>query len=225
MICDTLSLSQAKTLGGIGSILVFIPFLNIIGYILILIAINDVSKYLQDRSIFNNTLIAVALEIVGSAVGLFFLFGGVLTSMLTGGLSVVPGVIGALAITWIFLVAAAFFLRRSYDTIALKLGINSFRTTGLLFLIGAGLVILLGLGLIVIFVGNIFEAISFFSIPEQPGQIQPGQTAPAAQSVPLAAGSVSTTQILNQPLRYCPNCGVAVETTARFCRNCGKTLA
>lgn len=215
-----MSLSQARTLGRIGSILVFLPVLSIIGYILILIAINDVSKYLQDRSIFKNTLIAVALEIVGSAVGLFILFGGLLSSMFTGGLSVVPGLIAALAVTWLFLVAAALFLRRSYDTMALKLGIGSFRTTGMLFLIGAGLVILVGLGFIVIFVGEIFQAISFFAIPEQPGQ-----TAPYAQYMQPPVGSVPVTPVSDQPLRYCPNCGAAVDTAARFCRNCGKILA
>jgi uncharacterized membrane protein len=213
-----LSLSQGRTLGRVGSILVFIPFLNIIGYILILIAINDISKYLQDRSIFKNTLIAVALEIVGWVVGLSILIGGVMASMLRAGLSVVPGVIAALVVTWIFLVAAAFFLKRSYDTIALKLGLSSFRTTGLLFLIGAGLVIVF-VGFIVIFVGNIFQAVSFFSIPEQPGS-----TAPGAQYASPPAGSVPVTPVFNQQPRYCPNCGAAVDTTARFCRNCGKTL-
>jgi uncharacterized membrane protein len=214
-----LSLSQARTLGRIGSILVFLPVLSIIGYILILIAINDVSRYLQDRSIFKNTLIAVALEIVGSAVALFILFGGLLSSMFTAGLSVVPGLIAALAVAWLFLVAAALFLRRSYDTMALKLGTGSFRTTGMLFLIGAGLVILAGLGFIVIFVGEIFQAISFFAIPEQPVP-----TAPGAQYMPPPAESVPMTPTSNQPMRFCSNCGAAVDTTAKFCRNCGKTL-
>jgi uncharacterized membrane protein len=115
---DTLSLSQARTLGRVGSILVFIPFVSIVGYILILIAINDLSKSLQDRSIFKNTLIAVALEIVGWIVGLAVLLGGALTSPLTGGTSALVGLFGGLAIIWIFFIAAAFFLKRSYDTIA-----------------------------------------------------------------------------------------------------------
>jgi len=215
---DTLSLSQARTLGRVGSILVFIPFVSIIGYILILIAINDVSTSLQDRSIFKNTLIAVALEIIGSIVGLSIFVGGALTSMFTGGMSALVGVFAGLAIIWIFFVAAAFFLKRSYDTIALKLGINSFRTTGLLFLIGAGLVIVF-VGFIVIFIGEIFQAISFFAIPEQPGPI--GPTTPY---MPPPAGPVPTTTASNQPLRFCPNCGAAVDANAKFCRNCGKTL-
>ena len=116
------------------------------------------------------------------------------------------------------MVAAAFFLRRSYDTMASKLGIGSFRTTGLLYLIGAGLVILVGLGFIVIFVAEIFQAISFFAIPEQPVQTTPGAyTPPPSGSVPITPAS-------NQPMRFCANCGAAVDTTAKFCRNCGKTL-
>jgi uncharacterized membrane protein len=213
---DTLSLSQARTLGRVGSILVFIPFVSIVGYILILIAINDLSKSLQDRSIFKNTLIAVALEIVGWIVGLAVVLGGALTSPLTGGMSALVGLFGGLAIIWIFFIAAAFFLKRSYDTIALKLGINSFRTTGLLYLIGAGLVIVF-VGFIIIFIGEIFQAISFFAIPEQPGPIGPG-----APYMPPPTGPVPTTS--NQPLRFCPNCGAAVDANAKFCRNCGKTL-
>ncbi len=58
------SLGQAKSLGGVGAILVliagFIPsagfVVAIIGFILILIAVKYVSEVLADRTIFNNTI-------------------------------------------------------------------------------------------------------------------------------------------------------------------------
>src|SRR5271166_1709801 len=118
----TLSLSQAKTLGGIGSILVFIPILNIVGYILLLISINDVANVSQDRSIFTNAIIAAALQIVGVAVGFFILFAGTASSVISGGFSAVVGIITGLAVIWICFVVAAFFLKKSYDGIAAKLG-------------------------------------------------------------------------------------------------------
>src|SRR5205809_6896594 len=67
------SLGQAKSLGGVGSILVliagFIPsagfVVAIIGFILILIAVKYVSDAFADRTIFNNMIIAVILAILG----------------------------------------------------------------------------------------------------------------------------------------------------------------
>lgn len=89
-----MSLSQAKTLGQVGSILAFIPVLNIIGYILILVSIRDVAKSVQDRSVFTNMMIAVVLQIAGVAVGLFIVFAGLASSVMTAGTSALVGVFG-----------------------------------------------------------------------------------------------------------------------------------
>jgi|TARA_B100000315_G_scaffold114925_1_gene105424 uncharacterized membrane protein len=60
-----ITLSQTKTLGGIGALLLVlsgVPGIGILaalaGYILILFAIKNISKILEDKSIFNNMLIA-----------------------------------------------------------------------------------------------------------------------------------------------------------------------
>ena len=67
------TLSQAKTLGGVGSILIFIPFVSLVGYILLIFAVKDISDYLHDGSIFNNLLWAALSGIVGAlAVGVVF---------------------------------------------------------------------------------------------------------------------------------------------------------
>src|SRR5438067_13678929 len=88
------SLGQAKSLGGVGAILVliagFIPsagfVVAIIGFILILIAVKYVSDAFTDRTIFNNMIIAVILAILGfvaffvavlGAIYSFVGFGGV----------------------------------------------------------------------------------------------------------------------------------------------------
>jgi len=164
-----LSLSQARTLGRAGSILVFIPVLNIIGYILLLISIGGVARSVQDRSIFSNAVIAIVLQVVGVLVGFFMIFGGVAASVMTAGLSAVVGVLSGLAVIWVCFVIAAFFLRRSYRSMASRLGVPDFGTAGMLFLVGSALLILLGLGLFVIFVAYIFQAMAFFSIRGEPG--------------------------------------------------------
>jgi len=59
---------RVKTLGGIGSILVFIPFVSLVGYILVIVAVKDISDDLQDKKIFDNVLIAAVTGIVVVAI-------------------------------------------------------------------------------------------------------------------------------------------------------------
>ncbi|VVB87829.1 Uncharacterised protein [uncultured archaeon] len=83
----------------------------------------------------------------------------------------------ALVPIWIFYIASAIFLKKSYDTIASKLNISMFRTAALLYLIGAVLVIVF-IGFIIIFIAEVLQAVAFFSIPEQaPLPPQPAQPA------------------------------------------------
>ncbi|MGD0636900.1 MAG: DUF996 domain-containing protein [Nitrososphaerales archaeon] len=216
-----MSLSQAKTLGQVGSILVFIPVLNIIGYILILVSIDDIAKSVQDRSVFTNAIIAVVLQIAGVAVGLFILFAGIASGVFTAGMSAAVGVVGGFAVVWICFIIAAYFLRKSYTTMATRIGIPQFGTTGLLFLIGSALVIIL-VGFIIIFVAYIFQAIAFFSMREQIAGDQPFQSfEPRGVPPPGPSTAVPVSGTLQ---RYCPSCGSPVDDAAKFCRNCGKTL-
>jgi uncharacterized membrane protein len=190
-------LSQAKTLGGVGSILVLLSFiptagmlLGIAGFILVLIAIKYVSDEVKDRSIFNNMIIAVTLAIGGIITGGIVVAASVfrfigLESMEGWFITYAPGTIPpgdiisllatlalGLFIIWIFFVVSAIFLRRSYNSMASKLNVRLFRTTALMYLIGAATSILL-VGFILILVSEIMQTIAFFSIPDQaPQQLQ-----------------------------------------------------
>src|SRR5260370_41134734 len=103
------TLSQAKTLGGVGSILVFIPFVSIVGYILLIIAVKDISDALHDTRIFNNLVIAAVTGIVGALAGGFiFVFGAVTapaTFPVSGFLCFIPG----LLVAWMALIISAIF--------------------------------------------------------------------------------------------------------------------
>jgi len=183
------SLGQAKSLGGVGAILVliagFIPsagfVVAIIGFILILIAVKYVSDALNDRTIFNNMTIAVILAIVGFVAFFVAVVGAIYSFIGLGGFSsFTPGnppstnfialitsiIIGAV-IAWVFFLVGSIFLKRSYDTVATRLNIGMFHTTGLLYLIGAALTIVFGIGLIIVFIAEILQIVAFFSIPEQ----------------------------------------------------------
>src|SRR5271165_4506497 len=136
------TLSQAKSLGGIGSILVLFivsllafPALGlvlaIIGFVMTLIAVKYISDSLQDNSIFKDMLIAVIVAIVGFvAVGETFAAGisrfAKLTNLTPSAIISTPGFrtfaaefFVGLLFGWIILVVSAYFLRKAYNNVGL----------------------------------------------------------------------------------------------------------
>jgi uncharacterized membrane protein len=191
------SLSQAKNLGGIGSLLILLtvvpsagPILGIIGLVLVLIAVKYISDTVGDPSIFSNAIFSVVFAIVGIVVaavvliaaflsfvglGAFakgfsqgFPFAAAPSAVTTGNIvGLIVGVLLGLAALWALFIVSAFFFRKSYNAIATKVGVKMFRTTALLFFIGALLTIII-VGFVLIFVAAILQLIAFFSIPDQP---------------------------------------------------------
>ncbi len=173
------TLAEAKTLGGVGAILLllsFIPFLGIVGFILILIAVKYISEITRDRSVFDNILYATIIAIIGILVvsllillplfglGIFeggFDFTDPLATFLLG------TVLIALIVGWILAIIAALFLRRSFESIATHLNVPLFGTAGLLYFIGAILIIAVGIGFLIMFIAEILMVVAFFSIQEQ----------------------------------------------------------
>ncbi len=198
-------LGEAKTLGGVGAILLLIPGVSIIGYILILIATKYVSDDLGDRSIFDNMLYAVIAGIVGVAAAAFIIFTGAIFGAFSFAASAIAGFIGGLAIAWVGLIVSSIFLRRAYDTMATKLDVGSFRTAGMLYFIGAITTIVL-VGFVILFAASIFQIIAFFAIRE---------ATPVAQPQPVAA------QAAPAGMKFCPNCGTQMAASATFCPKCG----
>ena len=180
------SLSQAKTLGGVGSLLVLlgaIPnvgfVLAIVGFILILVAVKNVSEAISEPKIFNDMIIAVLMAIIGLVVFGVIVAVAILSFIGLGNVSTVtPGtipsglvnglalLIGGLVVVWVFYLVSAIFLRKSYDRIAMRLNVNMFHTTGLLYLIGAALTIVF-VGLLIVLIAEILQIVAFFSIPDQ----------------------------------------------------------
>ena len=208
---DLAQLSQAKTLGGVGSILMVlaaIPFigwvLSIAGLIMVLLAIKYVSEVVQDRSIFNNMMIAMVLSIAGVVVGVAGIVGAIFTVFGMGAFSgmypnlsgtfpgfsnpssvavgdwmgLILGALTGLAVIWVLLLVSAIFVRRSYESTATKLGVHMFGTVGLLYLVGAALTIVL-VGFLILFIALILNIVAFFSIPDQPMPMQAPQPPPA----------------------------------------------
>jgi uncharacterized membrane protein len=208
------TLSQAKTLGGIGSILIFIPFVSIIGYIFVIVAVKQISDDLQDKAIFRNIVIASVTGIVGALVGAFVVFGSILAFGRFG----VGGLFAGLFIVWVFLVVSAIFLRRTYSTMGQRLGVGSFKTAATLYLVGAILTIVV-VGFLVLFIAEIVQAVAYFSIPGQPPM--QGEDAFAG----FAAAPPSLMQPQGVATKFCTNCGTKISPSATFCYSCGAKQA
>lgn len=192
------SLSEAKTLGGIGSILVLLTpipnfgfVIGIIGFILTLIAVKFISTSVGERRIFGDMVYSIILAIIAMVVlavtvigAVFAYFGYTAVMSPTFGQNVQPGHIVALIATvipglvavWALLIASAVFLRRSYSLTAQRLNVGMFDTAALVYLIGA-ITAIIFIGLILIIVAEILFAVAFFSIDERKEVSKPLQPA------------------------------------------------
>jgi len=175
------SLRDAKLLGGIGSILLLIPYADLAGFVLVLISLKFISDIVGRSSIFTNALYAVILGIIGlglmifSGFSLLFtgfsLFGALFINIFALLFSVLLIVIAA-----ILLILGMWFFKRSLDETGDVLNQKNFKTAGLLFFIGAIIAITI-IGSIVTFIlfliGAIFLILAFFSLPDQYTPQQP----------------------------------------------------
>jgi uncharacterized membrane protein len=199
------SLSEAKMLGGIGSILLLVGapipqigfVVSIVGLILQFIAIKNISEIVQDQSIFSNFLINFIFGILAIGSVLIVLIatigsvGGISFFTALEGMNptqpaeifsyiqpLLSGCILALVVMWIVLLIGAIYLRKSYNSIAEQTNVETFKTTGTLYLVGTASIIFI-VGFLIIFIARIFEIISFFSIPDNPPKIEDETSLPS----------------------------------------------
>ena len=181
-------LSEAKILGGIGALLMLLGGLavpglgGIIGLILIFIAVKYVSEECKDKSIFDNYLLQFIYKII-AIVAVFVIFiisvGGftfftVIESIDFTDFNTVwnffePYIIWwilAIVIGWVFLIISSWYLKKSYYSIADHTKVKLFRTTGLVYFIGA-ITLIIFVGFIIIFIAQIMEIIAYLRLPEK----------------------------------------------------------
>jgi uncharacterized membrane protein len=179
------NISTQKTLGGIGSILIAIGWvlswvpgmgvLNIVGLVLWLISLYQLSNMLKKSDIFRKALIGFILQIVGLVMAVLFgvtvgaILGAALSSPREDGIDAILGfvfIIGFI-VAYPFNVIGSYFYKQAYDILAQATAQNLFKTAGLLIFIGAITTILFGLGLLLMFVGYIVLAVAFFTAPNE----------------------------------------------------------
>jgi len=198
----------SKTLAGEGAILLLlslVPYagwiLGIIGIVLLIRGMKELSNYYQDEKIYQNALtgvkyyivaiIAAAVAITAIVVGVWSATGFTFT---TG--SFVPTVgfgvgliafLGGLVTAFVFYILAATHLKKVFETLARNSGEASFTTAGNLLWWGS-IFTIIGVGLILIFVAWIFATIGFFTMKSrQYQQYAPQPNLNASPSAPSAA--------------------------------------
>ncbi len=212
------SLEYSKTLAGEGSILLLLglvpyagPILGIIGVILLLRGLKELSNYYQDEEIYKNSLtgvkfyiialiaagVAIAAIIIGVGSATGFKFSTNFVPTVGFGIGLVAFIAG-LIVAVVFYILAARHLSRTFNTLAQKSGEASFTTAGNLLRWGAWLTILFGIGLILIFIAWIFATIGFFTMKtQQPQSYNPQQYAYTPPSTQPDQGKMTEIKGMN----------------------------
>jgi uncharacterized membrane protein len=168
-------------------------------------AIRDISDIVGDKSIFSNMLVAVGLAIAAIVVGALVVVGSVLRFVGLKALnfgpnfnpSTVPtgdwvGLIGSilvgLAVVWVIMLVSAVYVRRTYRSMASRLGVANFGTAGMLYLVGAATTIIL-VGFLLLLVAQVMVIVSFFSIEETPQALGGQPPQPTGVNRSMEAGS------------------------------------
>jgi uncharacterized membrane protein len=190
-----------KVLGGVGAILMFIGFvpytygiLELVGAILVIIAMKGFADYYKEAGIFNNTLYAIILAIVGvvAFVGIafvalvdFFSNLGITLGINTYAnwasqfssinwtdptiMNTVFKFAGFLfldfVVLFVFVLVTTLLLRKSLKLMSAKTGVGLFGTTGTVLLIGSVLTIVV-FGLLLVWISALLLAIAFFRIKQ-----------------------------------------------------------
>jgi uncharacterized membrane protein/ribosomal protein L40E len=203
-----MSLESNRTLGGVGAILLAIPFLNLIGIILVLVAMKGMAEYYEDDDIFKNAILGFIFGVVGVVALvaiIFMLFISVaVVSPVAAPFAGLGLLIIVLVVLYVFSLLAAIFYRNSLNILSEESGEQMFDTAGLILLIGA---IIPLIGEVLKFVAWILVAVGFFSIKTPTQMLAPSP-------------AVST----HQEKKFCQYCGAQLQVNAAFCEKCGKKI-
>ena len=136
-----MSLESNKTLGGIGAILLAIPFLSLIGIILVLVAMKGMAEHYKDDEIFTNALYGFIFGIVAvlALVSVIIMFGlgfAVISPIYTP-FAGVGLIIVAFIVLYLFSLISAIFYKKSLNNLSGKSNEQMFNTAGLILLLGA----------------------------------------------------------------------------------------
>jgi uncharacterized membrane protein len=213
-----MTLESSKMLGGIGAILMFVGvlpqinylgILEIIGLILVLVALHNLANYYKEGGIFKNAIYGVAVAVVGAIIVGVLAFAVVLSNIKdlltqlypgwngdwstlqgmtpnttnfdpTNLFPLLGGLLAVLVVAWVVAIIASFFIYRSLKHVTNKSNVGLFGTAGLILLIGA---VIPGIGLILMWVSALILAIAFFTLKPQEQTITTATSPPPPPTI------------------------------------------
>jgi uncharacterized membrane protein len=203
------------SLGVISMSFIGLGLLSLIGGILFIVAMYQLSQYYNEPGIFKNIVYSLVVGIAGAgalvAIILIAIFSAISRASTSPTTAASPGlalfeifsVIGAFLVIGL---VSAFFFRRAFNKLGKKSGVPSFDTAGLLILIGV-------IVPFVSWVSWIFATMGFNSLkPNSP------ETSTFTNATPQ-----TTSPIITQK-RFCPYCGIENTPDSIYCVICGKKL-
>ncbi len=163
-------MSDAKLLGGLGSILMILGLVHfvigIIGLVLVLVAVKSISDRHGDEGIFKNAIMFVVFSMLGVVVIWISVLASLPALLFAHNLMavMVHAFLGVVVAFVLFILSAVFF-RKCFNRVAEVTGVTLFSTASLLYLIGAVTTVIV-IGFAIILVSEVLLAVAFFSLPE-----------------------------------------------------------
>jgi uncharacterized membrane protein len=200
---------------GLIAFLISVAAIGIAGFILFLVAMHNLANYYGEPSIFKKVLYAFILNIISATILVVYEFAFVFSSfsrLQTSTPSTTPAlsILGILGISIIFAIVNAVLYMQAFNKLAEKSGVDNFKTTGLLYLIGTLLTIVL-IGGLLVWIAWIFAAMGFNKLKPSPTK-----TPTISYTQPPPPSNLQT--------KRCPNCGTENLADALYCKSCGKPL-
>lgn len=207
--------------GVIGLILV-LAGLAIAGFIMFMIAMHRLANYYKEPGIFSSVLYAFIINVIGIilALGVFAIF---ILSAISGftrtttSTNVMPFVIQIilsylilLGVAVVFSIVSAVLYMRAFNKLAEKSGVDSFKTAGLLYLIGG--IPVIGVGGLISWIAWIFAYLGFRKLQ------------PVSAAIPTVSYPYQQPTNAMPMKRVCPNCGAINNADTLYCASCGKPL-
>ena len=185
-----------KLLGGWGYVALIVggflgfflgPFSGIItlaGLVCVLIAFFRAGNELNLPSVKRDILIAIVLNIIAYVLFIFIVGAAVLALVMHsrhsgemdtgaaaafGAGTILTGLIG-----WVLTIVGSWYWYKASQSLTEGTGVGTYKTGGLLIFIGSIAIIVFGLGALVIWIGEIIQAVAFFSTQEEsPDSLEP----------------------------------------------------
>ncbi len=180
-------LKKGRDYGLIGSLLYFGSFLPNIGFvlyiasiILLIVAVKNISEFLEKRNIFKDYVKSIIVIILGSFISIVLLIGGfgvlilsdtnylensiqvLLNAVKNNSLSMIL-ITSGIIVLWVSFIIWAYFVKRSFVEISNSLNIKEFKKAAEFYMLGSILLIIL-VGFIFSLIGSILQAIAFYEI-------------------------------------------------------------